>query len=403
MGALKKNTIRIRMYRVGFGDCFLVSLPTGDGHAHILVDCGVHAKGDIGTIQKAVADVCTEAGHEFAIIIATHAHQDHISGFGKCEAEFKKCKVREVWMPWTEDPKDKTATRMKTKTLALVEQLQQHFAARPASPAAQAALTNLSGNQKALQFLKSGINNGTVRYLDAGSKLNNPGNVQGLSVRVLGPPRDQQFLAKMDPPKSERFLRLSRGGVEPLNGVLPFIGRWIFTPKSLPQFLNLNNQDRERLKSLAGDPEALAFTLDQAMNNTSVVTLLAYRGKYLLLPGDAQYGNWDSWLGQSDSQELLAEVNFYKVAHHGSFNATPKKALEKMTKGRFAAMASTQEVPWPSIPLPNLVKALQQKASGFVRSDSIQVGKAPRGPVVKQLPRGFSQGEFWFDYEILVS
>ena len=36
--------INIRMYRVGFGDCFLVTLA---GKYHILVDCGVHNKGNI--------------------------------------------------------------------------------------------------------------------------------------------------------------------------------------------------------------------------------------------------------------------------------------------------------------------------------------------------------------------
>src|SRR6266481_5199584 len=36
--------INIRMYRVGFGDCFLLTLA---GQYHILVDCGVHSKGNI--------------------------------------------------------------------------------------------------------------------------------------------------------------------------------------------------------------------------------------------------------------------------------------------------------------------------------------------------------------------
>ena len=56
MAELQRETIRIRMYRVGFGDCFLLSFPTNSGHAHILVDCGVHFKADIGTIEAAVAD-----------------------------------------------------------------------------------------------------------------------------------------------------------------------------------------------------------------------------------------------------------------------------------------------------------------------------------------------------------
>lgn len=400
MANLAKDTIRIRMYRVGFGDCFLVSLPVTGGHAHLLVDCGVHARGDIGTIQAAVTNALSETGGKLAVVIGTHAHQDHLSGFAKCATQFRGCSVKEVWLPWTEDPNDQTAARLKAKHLALFEQLGQHFAASPPSPRAMAALQNLQGNQAALQLLKSGVNKGTVRYLDAGKQLNDPAGIDGLTVRVLGPPRDPAFLAKMDPPQGERFLRMDGGETEPLNGVHPFPRRWTFDPARLKGYPALPDKDRDALTSLAGDPEGLAFALDQAINNTSVVTLLSYRGKHLLLPGDAQYGNWNFWLLQQGSSDLLAGVNFYKVGHHGSFNATPKKALEQMTRKGFAAMASTQNTPWPSIPLDKLVTALQDRASGFVRSDSLAVKGAPKGPAVSRLPKGFSQGQIWFDYEI---
>ena len=46
--------IRIRMYRVGFGDCFLVSFPVQNAYEHVLVDCGVHARGDIGDRESVV-------------------------------------------------------------------------------------------------------------------------------------------------------------------------------------------------------------------------------------------------------------------------------------------------------------------------------------------------------------
>ena len=36
--------IRVRMYRVGFGDFFLLSLRKGESVEHVLIDCGVHAK-----------------------------------------------------------------------------------------------------------------------------------------------------------------------------------------------------------------------------------------------------------------------------------------------------------------------------------------------------------------------
>jgi len=44
--------------------------------------------------------------------------------------------------------------------------------------------------------------------------------------------------------------------------------------------------------------------------------------------------------------------------------------------------------------------ALEERAAGFVRSDSIPVKGAPKSPAPAKLPKGFSQGEFWFDYEV---
>ena len=34
----KKGELRIRMYRVGFGDFFLMTVPTEEGPQHILID-----------------------------------------------------------------------------------------------------------------------------------------------------------------------------------------------------------------------------------------------------------------------------------------------------------------------------------------------------------------------------
>jgi beta-lactamase superfamily II metal-dependent hydrolase len=130
----------------------------------------------------------------------------------------------------------------------------------------------------------------------------------------------------------------------------------------------------------------------------------AFSGQNLLFPGDAQYGNWKAWLDQEDSDQLLAGVGFYKVSHHGSFNATPKGAVEKMQ--HFAAMASTQNVPWASIPREPLMKALAKKSNNkVVRSDSLAIKgttKAPKGPALSRLPENFAPGEFWYDYLIPV-
>lgn len=397
---LRKDAIRIRMYRVGFGDCFLISLPANSGHAHILVDCGVHSRGDIGTIESVVADVFEQTRREFAIVIGTHAHQDHLSAFGTFENGFRRCFVKEVWLPWTENPADTAAARLKEKNLGLIEHLQQHFAASPPSPRAAAALLNLAGNEKALQVLRSGINSASVRYLEAGAELRAPAGIEGLAVQVLGPPRDPEFLAKMNPPQGERFLRAEGTLSRPLNSVEPFRKKWVFDPAHLPGFPVLSEKECKLLEELSSDPEGLAFALDQAVNNTSLVILFAYRGKHLLFPGDAQYGNWTYWLRQPRAASVLAKIDFYKTGHHGSFNATPKRALQQMPHKQFAAMASTQEAPWSSIPLPKLMAALEERAAGLVRSDSISVRGAPKGPVPAKLPPGFTQGKLWFDYEL---
>ena len=117
------------MYRVGFGDCFLVTLPlTGGGVRHVLVDCGVHAKGNIGTIDEVVDDIAAVTDKKLAIVIATHAHQDHISGFDP--QKFGKFEIGEVWMPWSEDPNDPKAAKLKKKHVALAQQLAEQSLGR---------------------------------------------------------------------------------------------------------------------------------------------------------------------------------------------------------------------------------------------------------------------------------
>lgn len=104
---------------------------------------------------------------------------------------------------------------------------------------------------------------------------------------------------------------------------------------------------------------------------------------------------------------ILPEITFFKVAHHGSVNATPKDALEKMSDGKFASMVSTQSVPWASIPRVPLMARINKKSnSKTVRSDWLEINKAPAPlagtspPMPPTLPKGFIKGDFWFDYLI---
>jgi beta-lactamase superfamily II metal-dependent hydrolase len=409
------STIRVRMYRIGFGDCFLVSLPVangagGDTHKHILVDCGVHAKGDLDMIDRAVDHVGVTTGKKLAIVIATHSHQDHISGFSN---KFTSFEIDEVWMPWCEDPKDPQAAKITKRHAALAENLERHFAteARTARvdktrAAAMAAVANLVQNKTSLGLLRSGFSVGAdVRYLSAGDSLKNPAGVPGLSVRFLGPPRDEKFLSKMDPPTGHSYLK--GGTSERLHAIEPFAERWRLSANDpAVAHLRFSATATEELQKELATPSlnALAFALDQYKNNTSLVSLFSFRGQQMLFPGDAQWGNWKFWLDQDDAETILQAVTFFKVAHHGSHNATPTDALEKMSKGKFAAMVSTQNVPWDSIPrIPLMTRLGEMTKDRVVRSDSlalVDAPKAPKGPALTELPKGFVQGDFWYDYLI---
>jgi beta-lactamase superfamily II metal-dependent hydrolase len=126
--------------------------------------------------------------------------------------------------------------------------------------------------------------------------------------------------------------------------------------------VHLDEEDEKKMKNLANlSLDDLAFALDQARNNESLVTLFNLRSQYLLFPGDAQYGNWRWWLENDKFEDILSKITFFKIAHHGSHNATPKSALEGMSDGDFAAMVSTQSTPWPSIPRDPLMARLNEK------------------------------------------
>src|SRR5262249_35208279 len=281
-------------------------------------------KGNIGTLEQIVDNIATVTDKKLAVVIATHAHQDHISGFDT--AKFGKFEIGEVWMPWTEDPNDPQALKLKKKQFALAVQLQEHFAAqtvgaRPSKSlaAANAAVANLVANKTALQALHSGFGVSTqVRFFKAGDRLQNVTNVPGLSVKFLGPPTDEKFLAKMDPPVGHSYLRLNGDRVARANQLQPFANKWDVRPSD-PEMkhLHLSDPEKKRLQhELANDSlDSLAFALDNAMNNTSLVTLFAFRGQTLLFPGDAQYGNWQAWLDQDGSADILSSIKFLKVAH----------------------------------------------------------------------------------------
>jgi hypothetical protein len=162
--------LRVRMFRVGFGDFFLLTVPTGKGAKHILIDCGVHAK-DLKSIRDAVGQMAEDCDSTLALVIMTHRHADHISGFATCSDVFSQFTVERVWMPWFENPANKAAVAFQASLTALASRLSMRLAARsdPYSQELANMADNITGgmnaagggtaNQKSLDVLQKGFKN----------------------------------------------------------------------------------------------------------------------------------------------------------------------------------------------------------------------------------------------------
>ncbi len=408
-----KANIRIRMYRTGFGDGFLVSFGSKGKAQHVLIDFGAHMHGEIGTMEPIMDDIETATGKKIAVVIATHAHRDHISGFGKFADRFSRFSIGQVWLPWTDNPGDPAADALQKKQLALYDRLETHLKMSPAAgldpthAAAMNALSNLRGNGASKTALVDGFGTGaSVRYVTGGQVIDDAG-VDGLQAVVLGPPKDKAFLSRMNPPANQRFLTAPGDPSTELR-IFPQLEIRTADP-DFPQLQSdgqplLGPGELDELHALADVPAGrLALALDNVRNNTSIVVVFKYRGKSLLFPGDAQWGNWQSWIGEDSTKSLLGKIDFFKLAHHGSENATPVDVVNSLRAEGLAAMVPTQVEPFPTIPRLPLLTQIDKHCSPLkaVRSDWIDVDGAPSGPAPKMpLPAGFTAGEVWIDYDL---
>jgi len=455
--------LKVRMYRVGFGDFFLLTVPTSRGNQFILIDCGVlkgtSGMGDIGSIVAAVDDMHKTTKGKLALVIMTHRHADHIAGFSK--ADFSKFEASLVWMPYwekfnadkgkkstksfaangnenmaanganlSEQEDENEAFNLQLDINSLATNLAMQFGSRtdPEAEEALAQLGNATGiedfsaaangkkkvgggsNAVALNVLKNqlGKDGKNVRYYSAGDEPELPAELKGLTAKILGPPpkKAKAFLALTDLKKGVgQYLDSMTEGEDKPQSIKPFTDEWTadLATDYKPQDLHGRNIDYDAAtKVVEGSlPDVLAAAaakIETFLNNQSLVVLFEFGGKNLLFAGDAQAGNWEYWLFKmsepikdptkagdivEESKELLQTIDFYKVGHHGSTNATPIQMVEAAIarpKGStgFVSMCSTEEDVYGNkkkateVPRILLMDALL-KDSSLIRSDSIPI------------------------------
>ena len=346
-------------YQVGFGDCFLLRFTYADGSLrHILIDfgtTGLTLKSPKDQMLRIANDVKKKCGGKLDVVVATHRHADHISGFatnkGKGSGDvIASLKPERVVQPWTEAPDatDETlgpdvgakafssrrfALKQMHKTARLaVERIDSGKIDMPAALAGQLRFIgedNLSNASAVKNLMTMGKN--VYVYHGCDPKLGE--FLPGIEVTVLGPPtlhqtdtirkqrsRDVDEFWQMAP---RRFADAGGGGDSPK--LFP----------NAPQFdLKLVEYRwvAERIDKAQGEMMlGLVHALDAQMNNTSVILLFKAGSKSLLFPGDAQLENWQYALS-TPLADKLDEVDLYKVGHHGSLNATPKSMWNRFKK-----------------------------------------------------------------------
>jgi hypothetical protein len=370
-------------------------------------------------------DIVATTDGKVDLLIVTHEHWDHVSGFIQAGESFHDLTVGELWLAWTEDPNDALATKLRREREAALTALRLsasrlHFAGENDVADTIEGLIGFFGAAKgkstkdALAAVRRKI--GSPRYCRPSDKPVEASEL-GLRFYVLGPPHNEKLIRKTRPSKVDPetyglnlaldnfqanvALALGISDTDATDGDDTPALDWpdrdapFSTLHAIPEQVAREmdffkrgywgSEDWRRVDAAwLGGAEQLALQLDSATNNTSLVLAIELAdGDVLLFVGDAQVGNWLSWqklqwaVGSRivTGPDLLKRTIFYKVGHHGSHNATlSKEGLEQMVALEVAMIpvdhAMAVKKRWGKIPLDTLVQELAVKAKlGVVRID----------------------------------
>lgn len=348
------NKVRIRMYRQGLGDCFLLSFGNDEyfsDAAHVLIDCGTLGATDTKVkLTEVVEDIAEATRAQLSALVATHEHADHVSGFNSQRTKFDKITVQESWLAWTEDPEDPMAQELEKYSgdlkLAALSATQAMALGAITNPitrdtfdATRAVLSFFTGEEpfgaslsesgdKAMKYVASRAGEKS-QYLEVGTHIQPPW-LPGVTVYVLGPPHNMEQIKNLGEHGdselyeiSDRYLRgfnagskqfVSKGSKEiaaepPMDPLekdeldlsYPFDSKFRCVPQpSDPEMVSYEEKsngwrriDTDWLSSGAD----LALQLDNLTNNTSLVLAfeIGVDGPVILMAADAQLGSWLSW------------------------------------------------------------------------------------------------------------
>ena len=230
-----KSGVRVRMYRQGHGDCFLLAFPHGgERPIYVLIDCGFkpgsNVKFGLKSIDEIVHNIKAATDHQVDLVIVTHEHQDHVNGFWKAsEPYFGDCSIGAAWFAWTESPTDSLAIKLRKRhgdqllglvaarnrlaaggddaaagrldeflSLELGVEATDEFAAAAKDP-------SRSINKQGIRLIKDKAGKNNTKYIKPHNEILRVPGVAGVRVFAFAPPYDESLLSDEDPEDSEAF------------------------------------------------------------------------------------------------------------------------------------------------------------------------------------------------------
>lgn len=390
-------------------------------------------------MTRVAKDIVDQTAGVLDVLVATHQHTDHLSGFKQAEDEFKNnIKMKRLWLAWTEDPANPLGKQIQHQ---LVRKLKAVRTA--AEKLARLKGESASGINRVLDFFGAapGHASSTQAILDALQKrketeisYHNPGDtfvlpeVPNVRVYVLGPPTNPAQLKMTAPRKSKRegyelpeiaadanglvdALQPNEGEGDPeLSYPFEKWHRRSANTMRRNKFFREHYFRKSQIWRRADNywltcAEQLALALNDFTNNTSLALAFEFidSGEVLLFPGDAQIGSWLTWAdlawNVTDANgaqrkvkvaDLFPHVVFYKGSHHASYNGTltgyvEGVGLEEMTHSDLVCVvpvdrAMSKEMGWDrTLPWTPLLTRLKEKTRGrLILTDRNEIPPDPK-------------------------
>jgi hypothetical protein len=430
------DQLLVRIYNVNLGDFIYLRVPDTNRAVHILVDCGTLSAMDVLTdrLEKLKADLPQDEDGKWHLdlLVVTHPHLDHHKGF--TPEHFDDFKIKNLWLSPAYDrhnPKAAGFFALKDATLLALNSLYGFAQGRLKTEVGGLLEMN---NFDILEMKKSEIiehlcggmgQDITPLFVSADTppeklKIFESEDIQlkvlspmsnidgwymgaaGLDISHAGAGLGLSFDAEsMSLEESVNFSRSMAEGYDQLYKEQgpgePAV------PQNISPLDFMNLQNRLRSNALA-----LAQMTGKIENNLSVVLLLEWHGIRLLFPGDAEWsssykgavkagscnGAWNV-MWKERTADLSLPLDFLKVGHHGSENATPwypkkenqpehaiNKILDAMLppdrKESAIAVVSTERTNrYPSIPDGKLLKEFAKRVNN-VRSDYVETSTSEK-------------------------